>query len=169
MRTANVMALAGVAALALIGVFGAIFLHTFGTSFVIAANSSTGLPASIAASPTYFLLLSASVGYTLVAVLLVLTYAVYWPLNTYCNFMQQTRIFFAWAFDGSVPRRDYQDLTIPLTDRVADSHVGCLNRHPLLGGELVEFPRSNCVCHASGDYHHDARWTFGGDRSVAST
>lgn len=102
-RTANVMALAGVGTLVFIGIFGAIFLHTFGTAFVIAANSSTGLPPSIAASPTYFLLLSASVGYTLVAVLLVLTYAVYWPLNTYCNFMQQTRIFFAWAFDGLFP------------------------------------------------------------------
>ena len=102
-KTANVMAGAGVLTLLLIGVFGAIFLHTFGTAFVIAANSSTGLPPSIAASPTYFLLLSASVGYTLVAVLLVVTYAVYWPLNTYCNFMQQTRIFFAWAFDGLFP------------------------------------------------------------------
>ena len=102
-RTANMMGLAGVATLGLIGIFGAIFLHTFGNGFVIAANSSSGLPPEIAASPTYFLLLSASVGYTLIAVFLVVTYCVYWPLNTYCNFMQQTRIFFAWAFDGLFP------------------------------------------------------------------
>jgi basic amino acid/polyamine antiporter, APA family len=102
-RTANTMALAGVSAVIAIAVFGVIFLHTFGTAFVTAANSATGLPSSIAASPTYFFLLSASVGSVLVAVLLVFTYAVYWPLNTYCNFMQQSRIIFAWAFDGLLP------------------------------------------------------------------
>ena len=102
-RTANVMALAGTVAVIAIAIFGAIFLHTFGTAFVTAANSATGLPSSIAASPTYFFLLSASVGSVLVAVILVFTYAVYWPLNTYCNFMQQSRIIFAWAFDGLLP------------------------------------------------------------------
>lgn len=102
-RTANTMALAGTSAVIAIAIFGVIFLHTFGTAFVTAANSSTGLPSSIAASPTYFFLLSASVGSVLVAVLLVFTYAVYWPLNTYCNFMQQSRIIFAWAFDGLLP------------------------------------------------------------------
>ncbi len=102
-RTANTMALAGVAAVAAVALFGAIFLHTFGTSFVSAANSSSGLPSAIAASPTYFFLLSASVGSTLVAIFLVFTYALYWPLNTYCNFMQQSRVLFAWAFDGLLP------------------------------------------------------------------
>jgi basic amino acid/polyamine antiporter, APA family len=102
-RTANTMALAGTAAVITIAIFGVIFLHTFGTAFVTAANSATGLPSSIAASPTYFFLLSASVGSVLVAVILVFTYAVYWPLNTYCNFMQQSRIIFAWAFDGLLP------------------------------------------------------------------
>jgi basic amino acid/polyamine antiporter, APA family len=103
-RTAHVMGSAGVAAVIALGIFAAIFLHTFGTAFVIAANSSTGLPTAIAASPTYFFLLSASVGATLIAAILVFTYAIYWPLNTYCNFMQQSRIFFAWAFDGLLPK-----------------------------------------------------------------
>jgi amino acid transporter len=102
-RTANVMGGAGVAAVAGLALFGAIFLHTFGNSFVIAANSASGLPSSIAASPTYFFLLSASVGSVIVTCFLVFCYAVYWPLNTYCNFMQQTRIMFAWAFDGLFP------------------------------------------------------------------
>jgi len=101
-RTANFMAIAGVAAVVAVAIFGAIFLHTFGTGFITAANSGA-MPSAIAASPTYFFLLSASVGSTALATFLVITYAVYWPLNTYCNFMQMSRIFFAWAFDGLLP------------------------------------------------------------------
>ena len=103
-RTANVMGGAGVAAVALLALFGAIFLHTFGTSFMTAGNSASGLPSGISASPTYFFLVSASVGSVIVAAILVFSYTIYWPLNTYCNFMQQSRIMFAWAFDGLLPK-----------------------------------------------------------------
>ena len=97
---------AGVAAVALLAVFGEIFFHTFGTTpHLTAANSSTGLPSGISASPTYFFLVSASVGSVIVAGLLVFSYCLYWPLNTYCNFMQQSRIMFAWAFDGLLPQK----------------------------------------------------------------
>jgi basic amino acid/polyamine antiporter, APA family len=105
-KTAHNMALAGVSCVAFAALFGAIFLHTFGTSFMIAANAPTGgLPSQIATAPTFFFLISGSVGSTIFAVILILSYLFFWPLSVYVGFLQPTRTIFAYAFDGILPER----------------------------------------------------------------
>jgi APA family basic amino acid/polyamine antiporter len=104
MKTANIMGLAGSTSILVILVFAAIFLHTFGTSFMTAA-SSNGLPTGITAAPTYFFLLGASTGSVVVTGFLVLAYLLFFPLITYMAFLQPTRMCFAYAFDGILPSR----------------------------------------------------------------
>jgi len=103
-RTANGMALAGVVGIACIAIFALIFLHTFGQSFMTAANDG-GMPAQIGAPPFYFFLISASVDNIVLAVFLVLTFIVFWPLITYMASLQPTRMLFAYAFDGILPKQ----------------------------------------------------------------
>lgn len=103
-RTANRMALAGVVGIASIALFALIFLHTFGQSFMTAANDG-GMPPQIGAPPFYFFLISASVDNTVLAVILVATFVVFWPLITYMASLQPTRMIFAYAFDGILPKK----------------------------------------------------------------
>jgi basic amino acid/polyamine antiporter, APA family len=104
-RTANNMAIGGVAALAMVVVFGAIFFRTFGHSFEIAANTGH-MPSQVAIPNTpFFFLISASLGSTLFAVIVFLGYIVFWPLIMYISMLQQTRMLFAYAFDGILPKR----------------------------------------------------------------
>ena len=85
------------------GVFGFIFFRTFGHSFKIAANSGH-IPSAIAIANTpYFFLISASTGSTIFAVIVFLGYIVFWPLIMYISMLQQTRMLFAYAFDGILP------------------------------------------------------------------
>jgi APA family basic amino acid/polyamine antiporter len=102
MKTANNMAIAGVSGVLIVAVFAAIFFHTFGTPFMIAANGG-GMPASLALTATYFSLISASVGNTFLAVVLFGCYVLFWPLICYISFIQPTRMLFAYAFDGILP------------------------------------------------------------------
>jgi amino acid transporter len=102
-KTANIMALGGVTPLVVVAILAAIFLHTFGTSFMTAANGG-GFPAQINAPATYFFLISASTGSAIVTVILVLSYMLYWPLIMYIAFIQPTRAIFAWSFDGLLPK-----------------------------------------------------------------
>jgi APA family basic amino acid/polyamine antiporter len=103
MKTANNMAIAGVGGILVVAVFASIFFHTFGTKFMIAANGG-GMPAKIPVSPTYFFLVSASVGNTLLAYVLFGCYVLFWPLICYISFLQPTRMLFAYSFDGMLPK-----------------------------------------------------------------
>ena len=102
MKMANNMALAGVLGVVVVGICAAIFFHTFGTQFMIAANGG-GFPAQIATAPTYFFLMGSSVGNTIFITVITLCYIVYWPLICYISMIQPTRMVFAYAFDGILP------------------------------------------------------------------
>lgn len=102
-KTANTMALAGVTGVISIIIGALIFINTFGADFLTAAFSSSGLPTEIATSPTYFFLIGAATGNTLLACFLVLTFMLFWPMLTYVVFIQPGRMLFAYAFDGLLP------------------------------------------------------------------
>lgn len=102
-RTANMMVLAGVTGVLSIIIGALIFINTFGSDFLTAAYSSSGLPKEIATTPTYFFLIAASVGNTLLAWFLVITFMLFWPMLTYVVFIQPGRMMFAYAFDGILP------------------------------------------------------------------
>jgi amino acid transporter len=104
MRTANTMALAGVVPILLVLVFGAIFLNTFGSEFMVAANAAGSLPPEITAAPTYFFLLAAGTGSSFLGWFLLVTYLVYFPLICYLAFLQPVRTMFAYSFDGILPK-----------------------------------------------------------------
>jgi len=101
-KTANIMALGGVTPLVAVAILAAIFLHTFGTAFMTAANGG-GFPAQISAPATYFFLIAASAHSTVLGIILVLSYMLYWPLIMYIAFIQPSRALFAWSFDGLLP------------------------------------------------------------------
>ncbi|MGO9960706.1 MAG: amino acid permease [Solirubrobacteraceae bacterium] len=103
MKMANNMALAGVIGVVVVGLCAAIFFHTFGTPFMIAANGG-GFPSTIPTAPTYFFLMGASVGNTFFVCLITVTYVLFWPLICYISMIQPTRMVFAYAFDGILPK-----------------------------------------------------------------
>jgi len=104
-KTANNMAIGGLSGLVCVVVFGTIFFHTFGHSFMIAANSGH-MPSSIAIANTpFFFLISSSLGSTIFAVIVFVGYIVFWPLIMYISMLQQTRMLFAYAFDGILAKR----------------------------------------------------------------
>ena len=55
-------------------------------------------------APQFFSLVAASTGNTLVAILLFGGYILFWPLICYISFIQPTRMLFAYAFDGILPK-----------------------------------------------------------------
>jgi amino acid transporter len=99
------MALAAVVAIVLVSGFGVLFIHTFGKPFLIAANSSSGLPHGIAFNPTYISLMSAVFASTPVTVIVVAFFLLYFLAPVYAIDMTVTRTIFAYAFDGLLPRR----------------------------------------------------------------
>jgi amino acid transporter len=103
MKTANNMAFAGLASLAIVLVCSAIFLRTFGNDFMIAANGA-GLPEELGTAPTFFFLMAASVGNSIYAVIVTVCYILFWPLICYIAFLQPARVIFAYAFDGILPK-----------------------------------------------------------------
>jgi basic amino acid/polyamine antiporter, APA family len=104
-RQAHMMALAGTTAIVLVAVFAVLFIHTFGSPFMIAANGATGLPHGIAASPTYIFLVSAIYGSTPLAVIIVVFFLTYFLAPVYAIDMTVTRTIFAYSFDGMLPRK----------------------------------------------------------------
>jgi basic amino acid/polyamine antiporter, APA family len=100
MRIANNMAIAGVGGILVVAVCAAVFFHTFGTPFMIAANGGGETP--VAAQ--YYSLIAASTGNSIVAIILFGGYIVFWPLICYISFIQPTRMLFAYAFDGILPK-----------------------------------------------------------------
>jgi amino acid transporter len=64
------------------------------------------MPSSIAIANTpFFFLISASLGSTIFAIIVFVGYIVFWPLIMYISMLQQTRMLFAYAFDGILPKR----------------------------------------------------------------
>jgi basic amino acid/polyamine antiporter, APA family len=104
MKMANNMALAGVIGIVVVGICAAIFCHTFGSPFMIAANAAGAFPTQIPTAPTYFFLMGASVGSTVFAAFITFAYVLFWPLICYISFIQPTRMIFAYAFDGILPK-----------------------------------------------------------------
>jgi amino acid transporter len=98
-KTANNMAIAAVAGPLIVVACAAIFFHTFGTSFMIAANGGGETPVA----PQFFSLIAASTGNTIIAIVLFGGYILFWPLICYISFIQPTRMLFAYAFDGILP------------------------------------------------------------------
>jgi len=103
-KTARNMALAGVACIAVVAAFAAVYFHAFGTSFMIAANGG-GMPPQVSTAPTYFFLMSGAVGNLLFAILIIFSYIFFWPLICYISLLQPTRMMFAYAFDGILPEK----------------------------------------------------------------
>ena len=104
MKMANNMAFAGVIGIVVVAVCAAIFFHTFGSPFMIAANATGAFPAALPAAPTFFFLMGASVGNTIFAAFITFAYVLFWPLICYISFIQPTRMIFAYAFDGILPK-----------------------------------------------------------------
>lgn len=102
-KTANNMARAGVAGLIVVAILGAIILHAVGSEFMIAANGG-GISSSFPFAPTFIFLAAASVGNTLFAIVVALCYLVFWPLITWLQLLQPTRMLFAYSFDGMLPK-----------------------------------------------------------------
>ena len=99
-KTANNMAIAAVVGPLVVAVCALVFFHTFGTSFMIAANGGGETPVA----PQFFSLVAASTGNTLVAIIVFGGYILFWPLICYISFIQPTRMLFAYAFDGILPK-----------------------------------------------------------------
>jgi basic amino acid/polyamine antiporter, APA family len=105
-RTAHNMAITGVVGLVGTAIGAAVFFHAFGSNFLIAANSSAGLPGALkVATPTYWFLSGITVGSSVYTALLVLTYVVFFPLISYLAFLQPQRMLFAMSFDGLLPKK----------------------------------------------------------------
>ena len=104
MKMANNMAFAGVIGVCVVALCAAIFFRTFGSPFMIAANATGAFPASLPAAPTFFFLMGASVGNTIFAAFITFAYVLFWPLICYISFIQPTRMIFAYAFDGILPK-----------------------------------------------------------------
>lgn len=103
MGTANRMALAGFLNLSIVFVAVAIFFHTFGQDFLTAAYGG-GMPADVPVPPYYFFLIGVVTHSGLVAFLLSLSLAAFWPLIAFIAFLQPVRTSFAFAFDGILPK-----------------------------------------------------------------
>jgi amino acid transporter len=101
-KTAHRMALGGVLSIASVAIIALIFFHSFGHSFLVSAYGG-GMPKEISVTPTYFFLTSAQLGNVAVAVFLVVSFALFWPLLTAIAFLQPTRMLFAYSFDGLLP------------------------------------------------------------------
>jgi amino acid transporter len=102
-KTAHRMALGGALSIASVGIIAVIFFHSFGHAFLVSAYGG-GMPAQINVTPTYFFLTSAQIGNIAVAIFLVATFALFWPLLTAICFLQPTRMIFAYSFDGLLPK-----------------------------------------------------------------
>jgi amino acid transporter len=102
-KTANNMARAGVGGLLVVALFTLIILHSVGSQFMIGANGG-GISPNFPFAPSFLFLSAASVGNTLYAIVLAICYCVFWPLICWLSLLQPTRMLFAYAFDGMLPK-----------------------------------------------------------------
>ena len=103
LKTANRMGAASIAILVSVIVFVAIFFYGFGKPFLTASNAG-GLPSKLGTSAAYFFLSSAYVNNTAFAILMVLTFVLFWPVIIAETMLQPPRTLFAWSFDGIAPK-----------------------------------------------------------------
>jgi amino acid transporter len=103
LKTANRMGAASIAILVSVIVFVAVFFYGFGKPFLTAANAG-GLPSELGTSAAYFFLSSAYVNNTAFAILMVLTFVLFWPVIIAETMLQPPRTLFAWSFDGIAPK-----------------------------------------------------------------
>jgi basic amino acid/polyamine antiporter, APA family len=104
LKTANNMALGGTLGLIVVAIFGAFVFSGVGEQFIRAAQSG-GLPEGLPlTNPTYIFLTGASVNNVLFAIILALSYCVFWPLICWLSLLQPTRMLFAYSFDGMLPK-----------------------------------------------------------------
>ena len=98
------MALGGTLGLIVVAIFGTFVFSGIGEQFMRAAQSG-GLPEGLPlTNPTYVFLTAASVNNVLFAILLALSYVVFWPLICWLSLLQPTRMLFAYSFDGLLPK-----------------------------------------------------------------
>lgn len=102
--TANRMSLAGFLNLLAVLVCVLIVFHTFSREF-LAAGYGGGMPASMPVQPFYFLLTGVIVHSGVVALILGFSYALFWPLLVSVGLLAPTRMLFAFAFDGILPKQ----------------------------------------------------------------
>jgi amino acid transporter len=102
MKTANRMGFASMSILLGVIVMVALFFHSFGKDFLTAAFGG-GLPDTLP-SGYYFVLTSAQLNSTIVAVLLSLSFVLFWPVIMAETALQPPRTLFAWSFDGIAPK-----------------------------------------------------------------
>ena len=83
---------------------GWLLLSGIGEEFLRAAQSG-GLPEGLPlTNPTYIFLTAASINNVLIAIILALSYCVFWPLICWLSLLQPTRMLFAYSFDGMLPK-----------------------------------------------------------------
>jgi APA family basic amino acid/polyamine antiporter len=103
-KTANNMAIGGLVPIALVMLFTVFFFKGYGSDFLRAANGG-GLPGSVSVPGTPFFFLSGvGVGSTAYTLFVFILYIVFWPLIMYISTLQQTRMLFAYSFDGILPK-----------------------------------------------------------------
>jgi amino acid transporter len=104
MKTSNYMALAGVIPLPIVAIAVLIFLSHFGGEFLRAANGG-GLQAQVTVPGTpFFFLTGVALGSSVFTVIVFVLYMAFWPTITYIATIQQTRMLFAYSFDGILPK-----------------------------------------------------------------
>jgi amino acid transporter len=103
MKTANRMGFASLSILLGVIVMVALFFHSFGKDFLTAAFGG-GLPDSLPPSGAYFVLTSAQINSTIIAVILCLSFVLFWPVIMAETALQPPRTLFAWSFDGIAPK-----------------------------------------------------------------
>ena len=104
-KTMSRMGLAAAMILVSAAIFSLIFFSGWGKGFMSALFGGGNVPASLGtAPPSYFYLTSAQFGSTLVALLLCVSFLVFFPIWMAQTVLQPPRTFFAWAFDGIAPK-----------------------------------------------------------------
>jgi amino acid transporter len=104
LKTANNMARGGILGILGVALGGWLLLSGIGEEFLRAAQSG-GLPEGLPlTNPTYIFLTAASINNVLIAIILALSYCVFWPLICWLSLLQPTRMLFAYSFDGMLPK-----------------------------------------------------------------
>jgi APA family basic amino acid/polyamine antiporter len=101
--TAHRMAAAGIIQTIGLLICVLIVFNTYGKSFLTAAYAG-GMPDEVPAPPYYFFLTGVILNSGIVAFIIALTYCAFWPLQTSVALLSPNRMFFAFSFDGILPK-----------------------------------------------------------------